>query len=547
MIRTVSHLLLAGALVAAAAPAVTADPQAPAEAVAPAVAAGAGDTSPAVAEAPTASFFATTTVTALGREVDAFEITTPVTVLQQIEIERKLPNNTADLLRDQPGVDVNGVGFNQARPIIRGQRGLRILFLEDGLRLNNARRQTDFGEVTGLVDTDDLGSVEIVRGPMSVLYGSDAVGGVLNVLTKVPTFTDGSRFGADVETRYGEAGDMTRVHGGVRFQVGKLRASLSASTRSADDYESAAGRFGDLRLDQPARAIDTGIDDDSLFGVLAWDLNDRNTLKLRHRSYRADQAGFGYVDPALLGDESGFRIRILYPYQDFDRTSVEWSASGVGGPVADSLQVQTYRQENDRELANDIDIDIGPIFPGAPNSSVEADSLNRSVLDTWGLRVEAIKGLPADQLLTYGLEGFQDDSFNTDRSVTTTTIRFPFPPFAIVDLSKDTTANAPNAKNSSWGLFVQDEIPLGNRVKATVGARYQKVETRAKATPNWDISGLDFSDDEVVGTANLLVQATDSLNFFVSWVALSARPTSSSGCSTARLRRVPATRSSTPI
>ncbi len=516
MYRTITRLIFAGALVVAVSPALAADTEAPAEAVAAAETSGTAEQSPA-ADEPAASFFAATTVTALGREVDAFDITTPVTVLPQIEIERKLPNNTADLLRDQPGVDVNGVGFNQARPVIRGQRGLRILFLEDGLRLNNARRQTDFGEVTGLVDTDDLRSVEIVRGPMSVLYGSDAVGGVLNVITKAPTFTDGSRFGAEFESRYGEAGEMTRLHGGVRVQAGKLRASLSASTRSADDYESASGRFGNLRLDEPTRAIDTGIDDDSLFGVLAWDLNDRNLLTLRHRSYRADQAGFGFVDPALIGDDSGFRIRILYPYQNFDRTSLEWNASGVAGPIADSLQVQAYRQKNDRELANDIDIDIGPIFPGAPNSSVEADSLNRSILETWGFRVEAIKGLPADQLLTYGFEGFQDDSFNTDRSVTTTTIRFPFPPFEVLDVSEDTIPNAPNAKNSSWGLFLQDEIPFGSRVKATVGARYQKVETRAQATPNWDISGLDFSDDEVVGTANLLVQATDNLNFFVSW------------------------------
>jgi outer membrane receptor protein involved in Fe transport len=481
-----------------------------------ATASAAPATTPAEDE-PAASFFAATTVTALGREVDAFEITTPVTVIPKLRIERQLPNNAADLLRDEPGVDVNGVGFNQARPVIRGQRGLRVLFLEDGLRLNNARRQTDFGEITGLVDTGDLRAVEVVRGPMSVLYGSDAVGGVLNVLTKAPTFAEGSRFGGEAEARWGEAGDLTRFHAGVRFQAGKLRTLLSASTRSADDYRSASGSFGDLRLEDSARVIDSGVDDDSLFGVLSWDLDASNVLTLRHRSYRADQTGFGFVDPALIGDDSGFRIRILYPYQDFDRTSLEWSGSAVDLPVADSVQVQVYHQENDRELANDIDIDIGPIFPGAPPSSVESDSLNRSVLDTWGLRAEAIVGLPFQQLLTYGFEGFRDQSDNTDRSVTTTTIRFPFPPFEMVDVSEDTVPNAPNAENTSWGLFVQDEIPFGKRVKATLGARYQKVETRAESTPGWEVGGLDFSDHEVVGTANLLFQATDNLNVFASW------------------------------
>jgi outer membrane receptor protein involved in Fe transport len=469
------------------------------------------------AEDPTASFFAATTVTALGHEVDTFDITTSVTVIPRIEIERQLPNSAADLLRDQPGVDVNGVGINQARPVIRGQRGLRVLFLEDGLRLNNARRQTDFGEITGLVDVADVSSVEVVRGPMSVLYGSDAVGGVLNLVTLAPSFGDGARWGADAEVRYGSAGDQQRYHGGVRFALGKLRASLSASTRSVDDYESASGSFGDLDLEESVLVNDTGVDDDSLFAVLAWDVDDRNTLTLRHRSYRADETGFGFVDPALLGEGDDFRIRITYPYQDFDRTALAWDASALEGLLADSLQVRAYRQINDRGLDNDIDINIGPIFPGAPDSSVEAVSHNVSELETLGLRAEAILGLPRNQLFTYGFEGFRDESNNTDASTTTTTIRFPFPPFRVVDVSSDTRPNAPNAENTSWGLFVQDEIPIAKRLKATLGARYQKVETQAKATPDWDVTGLDFEDDNVVGAVNLLFQATDNLNLLASW------------------------------
>lgn len=518
-IRRTAFALLLGALpvAAGAAPQATETPAAPAPATAEKPAAPPAATAAAKTEEPAGSFFATTTVTALGREVDAFDVTTPVTVIPKLEIERQLPNNAADLLRDQPGVDVNGVGVNQARPVIRGQRGLRVLFLEDGLRLNNARRQTDFGEITGLVDVADVASVEVVRGPMSVLYGSDAVGGVLNLVTQAPSFADGARWGADAEIRYGSAGDQQRYHGGVRFALGQLRAQLSASTRSVDDYESASGRFGNVHLADSVLVNDTGVDDDSLFGVLAWDLDDRNVLTLRHRSYRADETGFGYVDPTLIGESGDFLIRITYPYQDFDRTTLAWDATAVDGWLADSLQLRAYRQVNDRGLDNDIDINIGPIFPGAPDSSVEALSFNVAELETLGLRAEAILALPKDQLLTYGFEGFRDESHNTDASTTTTTIRFPFPPFEVVDVSSDTRPNAPNAENTSWGLFVQDEIPLARRLRATLGARYQKIETKAKATPDWDVAGLDFEDDNVVGTANLLFQATENLNLTASW------------------------------
>ena len=54
-----------------------------------------------------------------------------------------------------PGVDVNGVGTNQPRPFIRGQRGQRVLLLEDGIRMNNPRRELDFGELAAIAVVED--------------------------------------------------------------------------------------------------------------------------------------------------------------------------------------------------------------------------------------------------------------------------------------------------------------------------------------------------------------------------------------------------------
>lgn len=469
------------------------------------------------ADEPEASFFDSTTVTALGREEDVFQVSTPVTVIQELEIARRQPDNAADLLRDEPGVDVNGVGVNQARPVIRGQRGLRILFLEDGLRMNNARRQTDFGELSALVDVDDIASVEVVRGPMSVLYGSDAIGGVLNLVTK-PAFASGGRnFGVDADVRYGSAGDLIRGHAGVRGQQGRSRFSLSGSYRDAADYESAAGDYGAIHLADKATVLDSGVKDDSLFGVFTFDLNDQQSLTLKHRRYHAGETGFGLVDPALLGGGEDFQIRITYPFQNFDRTTLAYAASGFDTFLLDSLDAQIYQQNNRRELANDIAINIGPIFPGAPDSSVDSQTLNSTDLQSLGFRAQAVKIIADKQILTWGMEGFRDDSRNTDHSVTTAHIRFPFPPFEMTDVNEDSVANAPNAKNSSYGLFLQDEVPVGDRLKIVAGARWQKVETRAQPTPGWDISGLDFSDDNLVGAVNILFQATDSLNLLASW------------------------------
>ncbi|MEL7061127.1 MAG: TonB-dependent receptor, partial [Acidobacteriota bacterium] len=430
---------------------------------------------PAAEEEPADSFFAETTVTATGSAIDTFLTPQPVTVIDPLD---RPADNAADLLRIEPGVDVNGVGPNQSRPVIRGQRGLRILFLENGLRMNNARRQTDFGEIPALVSLGDVDQVEVVRGPASVLYGSDAIGGVLNLVTKRPVLDRPLAGTADV--RYSGAGDRAQGRLGIAGTADRWSYSLAYTRRDADDYSAPDGTYGEIELADSVEVLDTGIEDSWVDAYLGFLSNDRHEFFARYSQYRADDAGFGLVDPELLGDAEDFRIRILYPFQDFDKITLGWRGSGLETPVADTVDWQVYWQRNERELVNDIDIDIGPLFFGAPNSTVESDTRNLTDLETFGSRLEVVKVAHADHVLTWGAEFWQDDSFNTDFSRTVTTLRFPFPPFEVPSVATDSVPNAPNAENRSTGVFLQDEWSVSDRFKVIGGARFQTVETVAE-------------------------------------------------------------------
>lgn len=478
---------------------------------------------------PELKFFGTINVTSTSRERATFEVAPPVIVVDEAEIIEEMPNSAADLLREKPGVDVNGVGPNQARPIIRGQRGLRVLFMENGLRMNNARRQTDFGEITGLVDVDNVSAVEVQRGPASVLYGTDAIGGVINLITHLP---GQAPFTADLGLRYSDADEQTKVSAGFGGRGDRFSYKVNATFRDTSDYESGEGIFGQINLPSGVIVNDTAIEDDSLYTYLDWDLSDRSTLFTRWTRYRADRTGFGFVDPELLEAEPEFLIQILYPYQDFDRWTLGYIASGLTTKLASTIELQAYYQNNERELVNDIFIDIGPIFGGIfgePNSSVEADTLNFTDLETFGARGEVGKALGSKNFLTYGFDYWEDDSFNTDSSVTTTTLRSPFPLFPActfnpmtfffdcVTVSTDTVPNAPNATNESVGLFVQDELFATDRLSMTVGARWGRVDTAAEPTVGFETAGLDFSDDVVVGAFSIVYGVTDNFNLVGSW------------------------------
>jgi hemoglobin/transferrin/lactoferrin receptor protein len=465
------------------------------------------------AEGENLSYFATTTVTATGYESDSHKVPTPVTVIT--EPARQLPDSAADLLRQEPGVDVNGVGTNQTRPVIRGQRGLRILFLENGLRMNNPRRQTDFGEIPSLTDIESVERLEVVRGPASVLYGSDAIGGVLNLITRVPR--TGEAFTGSLGLRYGSAGEQEKAHAAIGGVAGNLSYSLGYTWRETENYEAPAGSYGDARLAEDTEVLDSGVKDDSWTGYLGWRASDQHSIFLRTSRYRADQSGFGFVDNAALGASEAAVVRILYPFQNFDKYTLGYSGSALDAPFADTIDAQIYFQDNERELVNDIDINIGPIFPGAPNSFVFADTLNYTDLESRGLRAELTKVGGSRHIVTYGVDAFEDKSRNTDFSTTTTSLRFPFPPFRLDITESDSLANAPNAKNASYGVFAQDEILITDRLKAIVGLRYQNVETEAEATPGWDVTGLGFEDDNVVGAINLLYALNTEWSLVANW------------------------------
>src|ERR1044072_2992429 len=87
--------------------------------------------------------------------------------------------NLATMLSGVPGVSMLSTGIGISKPVIRGLYGNRVLVLMAGLRFDNQQWQEEHG--LGLSDLG-LQKVELIKGPMSVLYGSEAMGGIINLI-----------------------------------------------------------------------------------------------------------------------------------------------------------------------------------------------------------------------------------------------------------------------------------------------------------------------------------------------------------------------------
>ncbi len=129
-------------------------------------------------------------VTATRTNKRDIDISAAVTVIEEDMVLKLAPDVIAEMLRGQPGAFFQQTTPGQGIPIIRGLKGSQVLHLVDGMRLNNAFFRNAPNQYLGLVDSYATDRMEVVRGSQGTLYGADAMGGVVNILTPEPDFNE---------------------------------------------------------------------------------------------------------------------------------------------------------------------------------------------------------------------------------------------------------------------------------------------------------------------------------------------------------------------
>jgi iron complex outermembrane receptor protein len=175
-------------------------------------------------------------VTGVPRDRAPGELAQSVTVVTGDELARTRAATLGETLANQVGVSSSYFGAGASRPIIRGLAGARVQMLEDGVDTMDAATVSDDHAVT--VDPLVADQIEIFRGPTTLLYGSGAVGGVVNtVTTRIPADAPADGFAGEFEVR-GDTAAAAR-NAGVRFDGGgsKFAWHFDAGKRESDDYE----------------------------------------------------------------------------------------------------------------------------------------------------------------------------------------------------------------------------------------------------------------------------------------------------------------------
>lgn len=173
------------------------------------------------------------------------EVASSVTVISQEQIERENKQTVTELLREVPGISVansGGVGQN-TRIFLRGMNSNHVLVLLDGVVINDPSDPATAFDVSNLT-TDNIAQIEVLRGPQSTLYGSQALGGVINIITKkgkgAPAYTGFAEYG-----RY----NSSKVGVGASGSTGKTSYSVAAAKSHTNGISSFSKEYGGKEKD----------------------------------------------------------------------------------------------------------------------------------------------------------------------------------------------------------------------------------------------------------------------------------------------------------
>ena len=429
-------------------------------------------------------------VTANRYEKEAFKTSQPVTSSGAAEIEAKGYSIVTDIVRDYPGLDVNDAGPFRARPVIRGLFGTRILVLVDGERLNDQRDISSFAGVSmSLVDVNEIERVEVVNGPSSVLYGSDAMGGVINIITKKNGFNGVLKPWGRYHGTYMSAGEQHSQRVDFGLEGKKVTGSLGFSYREAlDDYNPPKDwnknpelfvfrpSFYDSLNERTGRdftnrgLVNSRARVNNYDGKLAYKLSDRHRLDADFGAFRGHDIGY----PGVPNDSTPFWF--FYPKHNRDHFSLTYAGKGLTPRLA-KLEAKFYYERIYKDFLTDF---LGFTIPAGPGMFISpVTATNSTDVKKYGVNLQNIYAVGPKMNLTGGIDFLHE---GIEGHVTEITHFEGFGPFPF----NDTTVGSSVPENSwnSLGIFASGDVTF-NRLQTTLGLRFDNFWVKTKATDGY--------------------------------------------------------------
>jgi hemoglobin/transferrin/lactoferrin receptor protein len=426
-----------------------------------------------------------------GVAAPTFDTPEATSVTSRRDIEGRPHAVLMQVLREEVGVLPQQTTSAQVSPIIRGFTGQSNVYLLDGVRLNNSSWRTGPSQYVSWVDGGPISAIEIVRGGGSVQYGSDALGGTIQMLTAplpatLPAIT---RVDGSGEIRASTADEAFGVQGDIALQTRRGLFRVGASHDSMGDLRAGGGldshsaitRF----LGQPSTLIGTrqrGTGFDQRGGYAVADVRAGRSGNVHGFFMHDSQVGASRYDRIMGGEglfSSGFDPQTL------DFGIVRYSQPDAGG-FGLSASLSVNRQAD------------GRFEQARPVARLDRQSATTTAI---GYQGQAHRAIASRHQLTIGAELY-DESIDGEREL--------IEPSGLVVPSRPDIPHG--TSYLSFGTFVQQAVELGSRVSARGGLRFSHFNFSTTPDGVLGVTAEDVTMRTVTFQAAAVVRVTDSLN-----------------------------------
>ena len=275
----------------------------------------------------------TVTASAGGAET-ALEAFNAVSTVDAFDVARASTGELSAALEHEPGIAVRSFGPGANRPIIRGFDGDRVLIMEDGVRTGDLSGES--GDHGVAVDAAGAERIEIVRGPATLLYGSNAVGGLINVITPHASYREslfeGTR--AQFSTGLGSANGQAGANVGLQHARNGMQYWAGGGARRTEDYATPAGIVENSATHSTNARAGVGWSGDRVFWSAGVTMNDGRygvPFAGEFHGHHEEEAGVG-------GDNHHGEAAIALDWQR-RALRVDAGLQGLSNPVVEGLQL----------------------------------------------------------------------------------------------------------------------------------------------------------------------------------------------------------------
>ena len=423
-----------------------------------------------------APFQSEVTVTAERGTMTDVDGTAPIVTVRTASDFRQRPLATiGNALEGAPGVMVQQSTYGQVSPFLRGLTGYQVLNLVDGVRLNNTTFRSGPNQYLAFVDPSQSGRIEAMLGPASAQFGSDALGGAIQVLTPDVRLSTSSRWmtTGGVNLFAGNADESRGADASVFFRGQKVTGMLGVSRRQLGNLRAGHGRdshhvlnrlFGldDRQIDGLLgdRQLDTGFTQSGIHAKGSARLGtDQNFAAWYQRSDQDEVRGYKDLWGGLGRIRSDFdpqRLQLFYTrYERLNITRLDWLTATFSVNAQDDGSARQNLRPVDPIVVDDVGV------------------------DAFGYAVQAGAHLGSRHAMVFGGEVY-DEHVDARRDETN--------PVSGVTVQK--RALYPNgSRYTTTGLFVQDQFDIvrgdeGRGLVARLGGRFTRVDVRTDAAAN---------------------------------------------------------------